>query len=156
LDLYGGTCRIGFPVEGTKSAFRYELSNTNYPHSYQVTWGVTGATPISGQDLHAESFLINTPDPSVLVTVSLTVLFDNGVSISDSYTFHSILEYEAVWTLFVCKLRHRFRPIPWWEWSPDDMQRIANNLSKEELELIQQRTELLLQNIRRLGELRQR
>jgi hypothetical protein len=141
------------PVAGSEAKFVFELSNVICNMSYQVLWSVSGTSPLSGQLNTGSSFSIWTPDPPIAVTVSVTIFFDDGTIITDAYPFHSIDQATAGAIHFFCEnsRKHKLRVIPWWEWDLEKLRTIANDYSREELKLIEQRTEKILQTVRQLN-----
>jgi hypothetical protein len=138
------------PVEGSQIKFVCHLSNLSCIPGYKVVWSVTGAAAVSGGNPNGTSFVVIAPSPSVLVTVSVTIIFDDGATIGDVYTFNSISQIEGQIELLICHLlqERRLRPIPWWQWDPEKMQGVLRDYSKEEVKVLEQRTERLLQMFR--------
>jgi hypothetical protein len=105
---------------------------------------------------NGQTFTIVAPDPTQLVTVTVTILFDDGTTITADYPFHSISIAEGAWLLFLCQLRsERMKPIPWWEWDPEKLRQLTQDYSKPELRLFVQRVAQLLQTLTQLSDLGQ-
>jgi hypothetical protein len=146
---YNLACSVP-PVEGSQTKFVYHLTGLDCMSSFQAIWGVAGASPAPGQKNVGPSFTIITPDPSTLVVVSVTILLDDGTSISTSHSFHPISVGEANWRTLICNLR--FKPIPWWQWEPGRVEGILKDYSRNDLKLMAARAEQIVQTLNQLGE----
>jgi M6 family metalloprotease-like protein len=136
-------------VEGAVAKFTVTVDNLRCSQSYNLTWSVVGASPVSGYPLTGPSVSILVPDPSVAVTVVAVARFDDGTVASDSFAFNSISQSDAGFRELVCKLlRERLKPIPWWEWEPERMRSIAASYSRDDLSNVIRGMEALLQRLR--------
>jgi hypothetical protein len=148
------TCPLP-PVEGTEVKFEFKLTNSTCVDVDRILWSAAGAMAASAND--GPSFSVIAPDPTISVTVSLTIVFDDGTTMSTNYQFQAISLAQAAWEIFVCKLRQeRMKPIPWWEWDPEKIREIFPEYSPEEFRLIAQRVEQVLQTLVRLSDASER
>jgi len=125
-----------YPVltEGAVAKFTLGINGLQCSQGYSAAWMVTGASPVVGQQTNGSTFSVTLPDPTVGVTVSVTVTFDDGTTLSDSFHFNPLSLSEASLREFICKLlQERLKPIPWWEWDPERLRGIAASYSKGEL-----------------------
>jgi hypothetical protein len=143
-------------VAGAFANFKYKLSGTECRGSYQVVWNVAGSMPAPMQPPDKSSFNVLCPDPSITATVTVTVVFDDGTTISDSLQFQSISGEVAAFRELICKVLHeRLKPHPWWEFNPAAYRDIAKTYSGDQLKLAYQSIEQLLGSIRRVIDQRQ-
>jgi hypothetical protein len=121
-------------IEGAIAKFTLGIDGLKCSQGYSAAWTVVGATPVAGQQTNGSTFSVTLPAPTVGVTVSVTVAFDDGATSSDSFHFNPISLAEASLREFICKLlSERLKPIPWWEWDPERLRAIAATYSGEEL-----------------------
>src|SRR5262249_19376506 len=121
-------------TEGAVVTFEPAISGLKCSQGYSAVWTVAGANPMLGQHKNATKFSITLPDPTVVVTVSVTVTFDDGAVVSDSLQFNPFSLAEASFREFICKLlQERMKPIPWWEWEPERLRSGTTSYSREEL-----------------------
>lgn len=139
------------PVEGSDVKVVLHLTNALCLQNYTILWSVTGAMPAVGETHTGPSFTIVAPDPSVLVKITLTIVFDDGTTLTTVYAFHPISAAEGSWRLFLCKLRdERLKPIPWWQWDPEKLQKIVRGFSEMEIKLMAERAEQVVQTLMRV------
>jgi len=137
-------------IEGTPFWFRFEISHTCMPN-YQILWSVTGG--IAPYQKNESLFLVYLPSAGVETAVSLSIVFDDGVVVQDSYRLLSISQQQADWIHFLCSLSDaRMEPIPWWRWNPRDISTIAGRYSKQELRTVLARAQDLTKTLRHLLE----
>jgi hypothetical protein len=148
---YYGSCHIP-PTEGGEVRFAYTLHDAQCMPSYEVLWNVTGGMPAPAARSTGPTYSVVMPDPSTLVTVSITVVFADGTTVTDSTSFHPISQQEATWRLLVCKLREeRPGPIPWWRWDPEKIRYAVRDYSSSEVRLMAERAEQMLAGLREIG-----
>lgn len=147
----GISCAQSF-VEGSVCKFIFKLESGMCRPDYKVLWFVAGASAVAGQQNNGPSFSITAPDPSILVTVAVGVTLDDGVIVTDTYSFHSISQEEADLRYMVCRMRgsEQLRPIPWWEWDKEKMQRVLAGYSRKELVGVEKQLQKILQTFRRM------
>lgn len=120
-------------TEGAVAKFTLAINGLQCSQGYSVAWTVTGASPVAGQQANGATFSVTLPAPTVGVTVAVTVTFDDGATVSDSFNFSPISLGEASLREFICKLLHeRLKPIPWWEWEPERLRVIAASYPRQE------------------------
>ncbi|MBS1598404.1 MAG: hypothetical protein JST75_09260 [Bacteroidetes bacterium] len=145
-------CTTKVPVAGTIGAFSFKMTGLVCKKNYTVMWSVDGANTVAGQLNSQNTFSIVTPDPSVKVTVFITITFDDGMVITDSLSFNPITDQMAGWLYFICNLSHeRLKPIPWWQWDPEKFRQIFSQYSRAEREHIAQAAEKILNAIKNAG-----
>jgi len=114
-------------VVGDSNKFLAKLSGMPCQKKAAYLWSVSGAQPAPGQANTDDSFSVINPDPSVEVTVTVQVTFDDGSMLTASLKYHSVTQAEADWAYLLCKLtEERLKPIPWWEWDPEKLRNIAS------------------------------
>ena len=137
-------------VEGSLIWLKFVVTGSCLP-SYTVLWDVTGGSVPSPWTLDSNLLPVALPSPTTEVTVSLTIIFDDGRTASDSCTLQSISVDQANWIELLCKLLHERKfPTPWWQWKPELLREVAASYSPSELATIKTRVEELA---RTLGEL---
>jgi hypothetical protein len=118
--------------------------------NYRVQWSVTGAAvPFPLSALTSSQFMAYLPAAGEEVTASVTVIFDDGITISDTISFRSISQEEANWIAFLCTLNEREVPIPWWRWEPMRIDPLIQTYSRDDLKIILTRAEGIVQTLRR-------
>jgi len=147
------SCAPRRPVEGQIATFAFVLENAPYGQGYTALWNTSGASAAQGQGNSSTKFSVIAPAESVLATVSVTIVFDDGSTANGSYSFYSESQEVAVWQYFLCKLKQeRPIPIPWWQWDPEKVRNVAAQYSPMELRVISERMERVLQTLNVLGE----
>src|SRR5262249_39619316 len=76
-------------AEGAVCKFVFQLSAWPCVQDYTILWNVTGATPTAGVKNDGPSYQVILPDPSVLVQVSVSLVFTDGTMATGSLAFHS-------------------------------------------------------------------
>jgi len=136
-------------IEGSTCKFIVKLTNNVCAANYTILWKALGASPAAGEQMNEPSFIIDIPEQSGQITVSVQVNFDDGAVASDSFHFTPISQEEASWRQFICNvLNERLKPIPWWKWDPEKIKRVLSEYSSDDLARIEHRLARLLKNIK--------
>lgn len=142
-------------VEGAEATFTFSLSGSCLP-AYTVSWSVTGASAQSDVLHTGRLFSVTLPPPSTEVAVTVTIVFSDGVTLTDTHTLRSISAEQAQWIEFLCTLREERKfPAPWWQWTPAMLREVAQAYSKSDLARIKQRVDGLAEILRALEKLRE-
>ena len=141
-------------VAGSYCTLTLTLSNVACLPSYEVLWNVVGASAAPAQAADGRSFKVLAPDPAVQATVSVSIVFEDGTSISDSYQLQSVSIEEANLREFICgSLRERVEPNPWWESDPAKLTTLIRDISIEDLQVVRTTTDRVAQTIGRMIEM---
>ena len=142
-------------VEGTEARFTFSLVGSCLP-DYTVLWGVTGASAPASALHHRRLFTVTLPPPSTEVAITVTIVFSDGVTVTDTYTLRSMSAEQAQWIEFLCTLRHERKfPAPWWQWTPAMVRDLAQVYSKGDLAIVRQRIDGLAETLRALEKMRE-
>jgi len=126
-------------VEGSQATFTFSLLGSCLP-PHTAHWSVTGASSPASLVPTGRLFTITLPASSVDVAVTVTVVFSDGVVVTDTYTLRSISMEEAQWIEFLCTLLHeRTFPVPWWQWTPAMLRDVARAYSRSDIGRIRAR-----------------
>ncbi len=147
-------CRLT-NIEGTLYPLSFTLKGSCLGTDYQILWSVNGASTFpAGGALNQPIIDIFLPDPSVLIVVSVTILFADGISVSDTYKFHSVSQDQANWFTINCNLLKsidRMEPIPWWRWDPKMLKERFPQYTKSQWSKIAERMDTIAHTVRQLG-----
>jgi hypothetical protein len=138
-------------AEGSEAKFGFTLTHGKCTPMYTVLWSVSGAKPVAGQANDASQFGMVLPPAGSAFVISVTIKSDDGSVATDTYADKAISEQEASWEEFMCKmLKERLKPIPWWEWEPDEIRTILPDYNHRQLVIVEQGLERLLANVKKM------
>jgi hypothetical protein len=136
-------------VANTATWFGLTLTAACLPE-YTTHWMVTGATISSNVNQTTEEIQLILPPAGTAVSITVTVMFDNGVSVFDTLVFKTISQDQADWISFLCRLLDEDRklPNPWWEWDPAALRPILDAHDHGERKLLLERAERIVSALR--------
>lgn len=146
-------CRLT-DIEGTLSNWVFTLKGNCLGNDYQILWTVSGASIWPGGGANNQKLItIFLPDPSVLIVISVTIVFADGITVTDTHKFHSFSEEQANGFAITCNLLKtidRLKPIPWWRWDHTKLKEAFPQYTKGQWAKIAERMEIIAQTVRQL------
>jgi len=143
-------------VAGSACWFGLQLTFGCLPE-YQVQWMVTGATISSSVGPATEQIQLILPPAGDKVSITVTIIFDDGTTIFDTIDFDTISQDDAEWFSFLCRLLNEDRklPNPWWKRDIAHIQPLLEAYGPRERKLALARAEGLVATLKRSIESRE-